>query len=133
MMRSKRGLAVAVGILSILGAMGPGLAQQVSPAGQPEKPAVERPAPAKSAAKPQRLTGSVKSVSEGSLVLEVMQKDKPAKEYTFSLDPKAKLAKAGKAITTKDLQPGESVTVSFTETGGKLVAKAVTVGVKAAK
>ncbi len=129
----KRVVAVTITGLFVLGAMGSGWAQQAPPAGQPEKPAVEKPAPAKSAARPQRLTGSVKSVSEGSLVLEVMQKDKRAKEYTFSLDPKAKLAKAGKAITTKDLQPGESVTVSFTETDGKLVAKAVTVGVKAAK
>jgi len=129
----KKGLAVTAGILSVLGAMGLAWAQQAPPAGQPEKPAMEKAAPAKSAARLQRLTGSVKSVSEGSLVMEVMQKDKPAKEYTFSLDPKAKLAKAGKAITTKDLQPGESVTVSFTETDGKLVAKAVTVGVKAAK
>ena len=131
-MELKKALAVAAGVLFVLGAMGPGWAQQ-APAGQPEKPAAEKAPPAKAAAKPQRLTGSVKSASEESLVLDVMQKDKPAKEYTFALDPKAKLSKAGKAITAKDLQPGDSATVSFTEADGKLVAKAVTVRVKAAK
>ena len=34
---------------------------------------------------------------------------------------------------TKDLQPGDPPTVSFTEAEGKLVAKAVTVRVSAAK
>ena len=132
-MRLKKILGITMGGLFVLGAMGPGWAQQAPPAAQPEKPAGQKTAPAKSAAKLQRLTGSVKSASEESLVLEVVQKDKTAKEYTFSLDPKAKFSKAGKAITAKDLQAGDSATVSFTEADTKLVAKAVTVRVRAAK
>lgn len=126
-----RGIGIAVGVLFVLGAMGSGWAQQAPAPGPAEKPAVEKAAPAKPAAK--RLAGSVKSASDESLVLEVVQKDKPAKEYTFALDPKAKLRKAGKAITAKDLKPGDPVSVSFTEADGKLIASAVTVREKAAK
>jgi hypothetical protein len=129
----ERMLTVAAGALLVLGALAPAGAQQAPAGAQPEKPAVEKAAPAKPAVKPQRLTGSVKSAAAGSLVLEVTQKDKSTKEYSFALNPKAKLSKAGKAITAEDLQPGDSATVSFTEADGKLVANAVTVRAKTAK
>ena len=127
-MRRTSGLAVAIGGLLLFGAT-LGWAQQAPPA-KPEKPAVEKAAPAKAAAKSQRLTGSVKSASEEGLVLEVVQKDKSTKEYTFALAQKAKLSRAGKAITVKDFNAGDSVTVSFTEANGKLIANTVSVRVK---
>src|SRR3989304_1167906 len=117
----------------VLGVVSSGWAQQAPAPGQPEKPAAEKAAPAQPATKVKRLTGSVKSASEENLVLEVTQKDKSTKEYTFALDPKAKLSRAGKAIVVKDVHSGDSATVSFTESEGKLVAKAVTVGAKPAK
>lgn len=129
----KRVLAIVIGGLFILGVVGAGSAQQVPQTGQPEKPAIEKPSPAKPAAKPKRLTGSVKSASEESLIQEVIQKDKSTKEYTFAVDPKAKISKTGKAITLKDLQPGDAATASFTPADGKLVAKAVTVRGKTVK
>jgi hypothetical protein len=132
-MASRKEMAITVAGLIIMGVMGWAWAQQAPPAKQPEKPAVEKAAPAKPAAKLKQLTGSVKSVTEESLIVEVTQKDKPAKEYTFALDPKAKLSRARKAIMPKDLQPGDPVTVSYAEADGKLIAKMVTVKVKAAK
>ncbi len=129
----RKSLAVALSSLFVLGAIASGWAQPPPAGGQPEKPAAEKVAPSKAAPKAQRLTGSIKSASEESLVLEVRQKDKSTKEYAFALDPKAKLSKAGKAITAKELQPGDPATVSFTEAEGKLVAKAVTVRVSGAK
>jgi hypothetical protein len=119
--------------LFVLGLVGVGWAQQAPAPGQPQKPVTEKAPAAKPAAKLQQVTGSVKSASEESLVLEVPQKDKATKEYTFMLDPKAKLSKARKTIAVKDVQPGDSATVSFTESDGKLVAKAVTVRAKPAK
>jgi cytoskeletal protein RodZ len=127
-MKTKGILAVAVGVSLVLGILGLASAQQAPPAKQPEKPTAEKAAPAKAPAK--RVTGSVKSASEESLILEVVQKDKSTKEYTFALDPKAKLSRAGKAITVKDLKQGDSLTVSFTETNGKLVANTVSVRAK---
>jgi len=112
----------------VLGVVSSGWAQQAPAPGQPEKAA-----PAQPATKVKRLTGSVKSASEENLVLEVTQKDKSTKEYTFALDPKAKLSRAGKAIVVKDVHSGDSATVSFTESEGKLVAKAVTVRAKPEK
>ena len=117
----------------VLGVVSSGWAQQAPAPGQPEKPAAEKAAPAQPATKVKRLTGSVKSASEENLVLEVTQKDKSTKEYTFALDPKAKLSRAGKAIVVKDVHSGDSATVSFTESEGKLVAKAVTVRAKPTK
>ena len=127
-MRTTSVLAVAMGGLFLFGTT-LGWAQQAPPA-KPEKPTVEKAAPAKAAAKSQRLTGSVKSASEENLVLEVIQKDKSTKEYAFAVDPKAKLSRGGKAITVKDLKQGDSITVSFTEVDGKLVANAVAVRAK---
>jgi len=124
-------MAVAIGSLLVLGTVGPGAAQQAPQTGQSEKPAVEKPVPAKPAAKTQRLIGSLKSASEESLILEVMGKDKTTKESSFALDPKTKISRAGKSITPKDLQPGDPVAVSFTQIDGKLVAQAVTVKMKA--
>jgi hypothetical protein len=129
----KRVLAIAVSGLFMLGAMGSAWAQQAPGAGEPQKPAVEKPAPAKPAAKLKRLTGSVKSASEESLILEVTQKNKTTKEYTFTLDPKAKLSKAEKGVAAKDLQPGDAVTVSYAEADGKLIAKTVTAKAKVEK
>ena len=120
--------------LFILGLVSVGWAQQAPAPGQPQKPVTEKaPAAKPPAAKLQQVTGSVKSAAEESLVLEVPQKDKSTKEYTFTFDPRAKLSKAGKTIVAKDVQPGDSATVSFTESEGKLVAKAVTVRAKPAK
>ena len=129
----KRVVTVATGVLVVLGAVMPGLAQQATQPAQPEKPAVEKAAPAKPAAKAQRLAGTVKAASEESLTLEVAQKDKTTKEYVFVLDPEAKISKAGKAIVAKGLQPGDRATVAFAETDGKLVARTVTIRAQTAK
>lgn len=129
----KRVVTVATGVLVVLGAVMPGLAQQATPSAQPEKPAVEKAAPVKPAAKARRAAGTVKTASEDSLTLEVAQKDKTTKEYVFVLDPKAKISKAGKAIVAKDLQPGDRATVAFAETDGKLVARTVTIRAQTAK
>lgn len=133
-MKSTRVLAVVASALLVAGATTAGWAQQPAPqAGQPEKPAAEKAAPAKPGVKATRVTGSVKSVSADSLVVEVPQKDKSMKEYTFALDLKAQLSKAGKKIAPGDLQAGDRATVSFREAEGKLVATAVSVRAKAAK
>jgi outer membrane lipoprotein-sorting protein len=111
-MRVGKIFAIVVAIAFLFGALG------IAQAAQHEaKPAA--------AAKAKSARGSVKSVSENSLVVMSSSKDK--KEMTFALDTKTMIKKAGKAVTGKDLKEGDMVTVSYSEDGGKMMAKSVTV------
>ena len=97
-------LALAVSVAFVLGSLTVAQAQQA-------------PAPA---AKP--ASGTVKSASETSLVVEVAQKDKTKKEMSFILDKATKLTKAGKSVTAKDIMVGDRATVSYDD---KMMAKSV--------
>jgi ribosomal protein S1 len=68
----------------------------------------------KMAAKAKTAEGTVKSVSDTSLVVE--GKDK--KEWTFAISGKV-------AESTKKLKAGDAVKVSYTEDGGKMMASKV--------
>ncbi len=80
-------------------------------------------APAKAVGKSKNANGTVKAATADSLT--VVGKDK--KEWTFAVDTKTSIKKAGKAVVATDLKEGDPVHVQFTEADGKLVAKAVTV------
>ena len=69
----------------------------------------------KMAAKAKTAEGTVKSVSDTSLVVE--GKDK--KEWTFALTGKV-------AESAKKLKAGDAVKISYTEDGGKMMASKVT-------
>ena len=111
-MRVEKILAIVVAIAFLFGTLG------IAQAAQHEtKPAA--------AAKAKSARGSIKSASEDSLVVTSSGKDK--KEMTFALDAKTMIKKAGKAVTAKDLKEGDTVTVAYSEDGGKMMAKSVTV------
>ena len=65
----------------------------------------------------------VKAATADSLT--VVGRDK--KEWTFAVDTKTSIKKAGKAVVATDLKEGDPVHVQFTDADGKLVAKTVTV------
>lgn len=65
----------------------------------------------------------VKAATADSLT--VVGKDK--KEWTFAVDTKTSIKKAGKAVVATDLKEGDPVHVLFSDADGKLIAKAVTV------
>ena len=71
--------------------------------------------------------GTVKSAGADSLV--VSGKDKAGKEaeWTFAIDAKTSIKKAGKAITAADVKAGDGVQVKYTEADGKAMAQAVSV------
>jgi translation initiation factor IF-1 len=69
----------------------------------------------KPAAKAKTAEGTVKSVSDTSLVVE--GKDK--KEWTFAISGKV-------AESAKKLKAGDAVKISYTEDGGKMMASKVT-------
>jgi len=108
-------LALAVSIAFVLGSLTVAQAQQApAPAAKPAEKPAEKPAA--------KASGTVKSASETSLVVEVAQKDKTKKEMSFILDKATKLTKAGKSVTAKDIMVGDRATVSYDD---KMMAKSV--------
>ena len=127
---TKKLCALAVAVVFLFGCLTL-VSAQGTPTPTPAKPAEKMPA--KPTAKVKRASGTVKSVSEDSLVLEVTQKDKTKKDMTFALDKTTKISKSGKSVTAKDVKAGDSVTVSYTEAEGKMMAKSVELKAPATK
>ncbi len=126
--------ALSVAVAFLFGSLTLAAAQQ-APVPAPAPAPAAKPAektPAKPTAKVKRASGTVKSVSEDSLALEVTQKDKTKTEMTFTLDKTTKLSKSGKSVTAKDVKVGDAVSVSYEDgQAGKMMAKSVTVRVPA--
>jgi hypothetical protein len=119
-------------VAALFATAGVGIAAAQTPAAPPArteekkdaKPA-DKPAPAKKPAA-KSASGSVKSASADSVVVAGKDKGKDA-EWTFAVDAKTKITKAGKAVPAADLKAGDAVQVRYTEDGGKPTAQAVTV------
>ena len=71
-------------------------------------------------------SGAVKSASADSVVVAGKEKGKDA-EWTFAVDPKTKIKKGGKDVSTADLKPGDSVQVRYMDHEGKTVAQSINV------
>ena len=114
-----RVVAALVGIAFVSGTFGFAAAQATSTT---EK----KPAEAKTAKKmsTKTATGTVKSASPDSLVVAGKEKGKDA-EWTFAVDDKTKVKKAGKEAMAKDIAPGDKVTVRYMEHEGKATATSV--------
>src|SRR5437879_13213614 len=68
--------------------------------------------------------GTVKTVGPDSVVVAGKAKGKDT-EWTFAVNDKTKLRKAGKDVTAKDIAPGDRVTVRYMDEGGKMTAMTV--------
>jgi hypothetical protein len=126
----------------VAGLSGPAFAQGTTPAA-PAKPATPA-APAKPAtpaapaatavdAATKSARGTVKSVAAGSLVVSTGRDQMNLKDMTFTVGPDTKYTKDGKPALLKDLIPNDRVAVEYTEAGGKMTAKSVTVRGRPAK
>ena len=112
---------VILSALFLFGSAGRGAAQEKK---MEEKKAVEMaPTPGKAVGKSKNANGTVKAATADRLT--VVGQDK--KEWTFAVDTKTSIKKAGKAVVATDLKEGDPVHVQFTEADGKRVATAVTV------
>ena len=126
-------IAVVLGI----GSVGTALAQATStapaqtpaPAGTPaQKPPESKQKPMEAKAK--KAVGMVKSASADSVVVAGKEKVQGSKEmkdaeWTFAVDSKTAIRKAGKAVTPADLKAGDQVEVRYTDHGGKMTAVAI--------
>ncbi len=109
-------------ILSALFLIGPAVLAAAQEKKMDDKKAAEA-TPEKAVGKSKNANGTVKAATPDSLT--VVGKDK--KEWTFAVDTKTSIKKAGKAVVATDLKEGDPVHVQFAEADGKLLAKSVTV------
>ena len=100
-MNAKKLFALFLALTFLIGTVGLAVAQEKK---------MDKPA-----AKAKTAEGTVKSVSDTSLVVE--GKDK--KEWTFAISGKV-------AESAKKLKAGDAVKISYTEDGGKMMASKVT-------
>jgi len=91
--------------------------------GAEESKKVAEPTPGKAAGKSKNANGMVKAATANSLTMVGTDR----KEWTFAVDTKTSIKKAGKAVVATDLKEGDPVHVQFSDADGKPVAKAVTV------
>jgi len=144
----KKLIALLVTLAFTAGMVGSAAAQAQTPAAKPEDkkaaPAQAAPtAPAAPAAKAEEkaadkkmpartANGTVRSTTAGGVVVAGKDKGKDT-EWTFGVDAKTRITKAGKAITTKDLAAGDVVDVRYMDHEGKAVASAIAVKPGASK
>jgi hypothetical protein len=117
----KRALAALVGIAFVFASAGLVSAQTPAPATKPEDKKMdkmEKKAPHHTA------VGTVKTAGPDSIVVAGKAKGKET-EWTFAVNDKTKIKKAGKDVTAKDLAPGDKVTVRYMDEGGKMTATTV--------
>jgi hypothetical protein len=128
----KKLIATCVAVVFALGTAGLAMAQgEKKMEEKKSEMKMDKKADKKPAAK--TANGTVKSASADSLVVAGKSKGKD-EEWTFGVDSKTSIKKSGKSITSADVKAGDSVTVRYTEDGGKATAQSVTVkGAPAAK
>jgi hypothetical protein len=116
----KRALAAIVGVAFVFAASGLVGAQTPAPAPKVEdkKDASMKKAPHHTA------VGTVKMAGPDNVVVAGKTKGKET-EWTFALNDKTKIKKAGKDVTAKDLAAGDKVTVRYMDEGGKMTAMSV--------
>lgn len=126
-------IALTIGIAFAAGTVGMAIAQTTTPAAPPaekksdtkmekmEKSDMKAKKPAAKTA-----NGMVKSAGADSIVVSGKEKGKEA-EWTFAVDPKTKITKAGKSIAAADVKAGDAVTVRYMEQDGKTMAQSVNV------
>ena len=118
-MTPKKLVALILSGLFLIGPAGLATAQEKK---MDDKKAAET-TPGKAVGKSKNANGTVKAATPDSLT--VIGRDK--KEWTFAVDTKTSIKKAGKAVVATDLKEGDPVQVQFAEADGKLLAKSISV------
>jgi len=122
----KRLVALIMGVAFASGVAATALAQAPSTTPQKEEKKTEKPAEAKRPVA-QNASGTVKTAAADNLVMSGKAKGGKDAEWTFSMEPKTKIRKAGKDISATDLAAGDPVLVRYHDQDGKHVADSVMV------
>jgi hypothetical protein len=118
----KRLLAVLVAAVFAVGAVELAVAQEKKATTDDKKTTTDDKM--KMAAK--TAAGTVKSASGDSVVVAGKRQGKDA-EWTFAVDAKTKVKKAGKDVAANELKAGDPVSVRYMEHEGKAIAQTITV------
>jgi hypothetical protein len=122
----KRALAAIVGVAFVFASASLVAAQTPSPATKADDKKMEDKKDASMKKAPHHTAvGMVKTAGPDNLVVTGKSKGKET-EWTFALNDKTKVKKAGKEVMAKDLAPGDKVTVRYMDEGGKMTAMTVT-------
>jgi len=119
----KRALAAVVGVAFVFASAGLVVAQTPAPKSEDKKMEDKKDTSMKKAPH-HTAVGTVKTVGPDSVVVAGKAKGKDT-EWTFALNDKTKIKKAGKDVTAKDLAVGDKVTVRYMDEGGKMTAMSV--------
>jgi hypothetical protein len=120
----KRALATIVGVAFVFASVGLVGAQTPPPATKADDKKMDDKSSMKKAPH-HTAVGTVKTAGADNIVVGGKSKGKDM-EWTFALDDKTKIKKAGKDVTAKDLAAGDKVTVRYMDEGGKMTAMSVT-------
>lgn len=125
----KKLLALVVAVAFAAGSAGFAVAQTSTPATAPAEKKTDKAAEMMKKMPVKNANGVVKSASADTVVVAGKEKTKERKdaEWTFAVDPKTVIRKAGKSITAADLKAGDPVHVRYMEMDGKAHAQAITV------
>ena len=119
----KRALAAIVGVAFVFASAALVGAQTPPPATKADDKKVEKDASMKKAPH-HTAVGTVKTAGADNIVVGGKSKGKDT-EWTFALNDKTKIKKAGKDVMAKDLAAGDKVTVRYMDEGGKMTAMTV--------
>jgi len=120
----KRALAAIVGVTFVFATAGL-VGAQTPPATKADDKKMEDKKDASMKKAPHHTAvGTVKTAGPDSIVVAGKSKGKDT-EWTFAVNDKSKIKKAGKDVTAKDLAPGDKVTVRYMDEGGKMTAMTV--------
>ena len=121
----KRALAAIVGVAFVFASAGLIGAQTPAPATKADDKKMEDKKDASMKKTPHHTAvGTVKTAAADNLVVAGKSKGKET-EWTFAVNDKTKVKKAGKEVAAKDLAPGDKVTVRYMDEGGKMTAMTV--------
>jgi hypothetical protein len=122
----KKLIALIIGVALVSGMAGLAAAQGSSSMPAKEEKKTDKPVEAKKAAV-QSASGTVRTTGADSLVVSGKAKGGKDAEWTFAVDAKTKVRKAGKNISAVDLAAGDAVLVRYHDQEGKHVADSVMV------
>jgi hypothetical protein len=73
------------------------------------------------------VTGTVKTATEGGLVVVGLEPGNTQREWVFAVDDRTRIEAGGQTRPVTALKSGDSVTVTYDDRGGKVIAERVTV------
>jgi hypothetical protein len=76
------------------------------------------------------VTGTVKTATDAGIVVVGLEPGNTHREWVFAVDDQTRIEAGGNTRPVTALKPGDSVTVTYDDRGGKVIAERVTVNAR---